>query len=136
MAEGPFRLDHDQKLALAWGVQYNPPGRAWWTALNGRYDSGLVTEIEDVAAIAADPDLAFGLSFVNFQAVPPRVKGRAIWNWLVGVDLFKKERYKTSLQFQIANLTDKTGLYNFLSVFSGTHVIPPRTFSGRVVVHF
>ncbi len=52
------------------------------------------------------------------------------------VDLFKKERYKTSLQFQIANLTDKTGLYNFLSVFSGTHVTPPRTYSGRVVVHF
>jgi len=54
----------------------------------------------------------------------------------VGVDLFQNERYKTSLQFQIANLTNKTGLYNFLSVFSGTHVIPPRTYSGRMVMHF
>ena len=75
-------------------------------------------------------------SSLTFQTAPARVKGRAIWNWLVGVDLFQNERYKTSLQFQIANLTDKTGLYNFLSVFSGTHVIPPRTYSGRVVVHF
>ncbi len=74
----------------------------------------------------------------SFQLLRPFIRNirTGSGNGREGVDLFKKERYKTSLQFQIANLTDKTGLYNFLSVFSGTHVIPTRTYSGQVVAHF
>jgi len=30
------------------------------------------------------------------------------------------------------NAFDKKGLYNFQSVFGGTHVIPPRTIAGRI----
>ena len=33
---------------------------------------------------------------------------------------------------KLYKVTDEKGLYNFLSVFGGTHVIPPRTLAARV----
>ena len=47
-------------------------------------------------------------------------------------NLFHAERYKTSLRFTITNLTDKVALYNFLSTFSGTHFVPPRTYQASI----
>jgi hypothetical protein len=35
-------------------------------------------------------------------------------------------------QLDVFNAFDERGLYNFQSVFGGTHVIPPRTIAGRV----
>jgi hypothetical protein len=32
------------------------------------------------------------------------------------------------LRFSVINLTDKVALYNFLSTFSGTHFVAPRTY--------
>ena len=32
-----------------------------------------------------------------------------------------------TLRFAVENLTNKVTLYNFLSTFSGTHFVPPRT---------
>jgi hypothetical protein len=65
---------------------------------------------------------------------PDRVKPRHIFNLAVGTDnLFhteKREKFTASLE--IANLTNKVALYNFLSTFSGTHFLQPRTF----VAHF
>jgi hypothetical protein len=135
LAEGPFHIDHDQKLSAQWSVQYRSPKR-WYTIVTGRYDSGLVTEIEDVDAVAADPDLAFGLRYVNLNADPLRVKPRTVWNWLIGTEVFPERRYRTEAQFGILNLANERGLYNFLSVFGGTHVIPPRTFTARLTFHF
>jgi hypothetical protein len=40
------------------------------------------------------------------------------------------------LQFDALNLTNKQGVYNFLSVFSGTHYIAPRNYSLRLKVNF
>ena len=60
---------------------------------------------------------------------PDRVKSRNIFNLAVGTDnLFhteKKQRYTASIQ--VENLTNKSTLYNFLSTFSGTHFLQPRT---------
>jgi hypothetical protein len=33
-------------------------------------------------------------------------------------------------------LTDKEALYNFLSTFSGTHYVTPRTLTGEIGFHF
>jgi hypothetical protein len=32
----------------------------------------------------------------------------------------------------VTNLTNEAALYNFLSTFSGTHWVPPRTFQAEV----
>lgn len=134
-AAGPFHIDHDQKLSAQWSVEYRHR-RRWFTSLMGRYDSGLVTEIENVAEIAADPDLAFGLEFVNLDSEPTRVKPRTVWTWLAGATLFDDRRHRMDFQLTVLNLASTRGLFNFLSVFGGTHVIPPRTVAARLVLHF
>jgi hypothetical protein len=41
-----------------------------------------------------------------------------------------------SLQVDLLNAFDKKGVYNVLSTFGGTHVIPPRTLEARVKYAF
>jgi Carboxypeptidase regulatory-like domain/TonB-dependent Receptor Plug Domain len=135
----PFRIDHDQKIETQWEGRYYEKKRGWWMALDGRYDSGLVTDFGDPLAIAANPDIAFGLPFVRATddpLAPFRIRPRAIYNYSAGVDLFRDSRYQVNLQFNLLNLTDKQGLYNFLSPFGGTHVIPPRTYTLRTTFNF
>jgi hypothetical protein len=40
-----------------------------------------------------------------------------------------KKRFVASVQFM--NLTNKVALYNFLSTFSGTHFLEPRSVTAR-----
>jgi hypothetical protein len=64
---------------------------------------------------------------------PDRVKPRHIFNLGLGSDnLFHTERHeKFTGSIEIANLTNKVALYNFLSTFSGTHFLQPRTLVAR-----
>ena len=64
-----------------------------------------------------------------------RIKSRTVWNFSVGLRL---QRYHLPLELQVdlLNAFDEKGLYNFQSVFGGTHVIPPRTLAGRVKLVF
>ncbi|MBV8897457.1 MAG: TonB-dependent receptor [Acidobacteriaceae bacterium] len=60
---------------------------------------------------------------------PPRIAPRNLFDASVGTDnLFRKERVKTTLKFTAVNLTNKDALYNFLSTFSGTHFVTPRSY--------
>src|SRR5262249_15140583 len=56
---------------------------------------------------------------------PDRVKPRHIFNVGIGTDnLFHTEkRTKFVASLEIANLTNRVALYNFLSTFSGTHFL-------------
>jgi hypothetical protein len=69
---------------------------------------------------------------------PDRVKPRNVINLGVGTDnLFHSEgkrRYTASLD--IANLTNVVAVYNFLSTFSGTHFLQPRTFVAHIGMVF
>jgi len=68
---------------------------------------------------------------------PTRVKPRNLFDVSVGEDnLFRADRYKWSLRFTVINLTNKTALYNFLSTFSGTHFVTPRTETVELGFHF
>jgi hypothetical protein len=70
----------------------------------------------------------------NDDHSPDRVKPRHVFNVGIGSDnLFhteKRERFTASVE--IANLANKVALYNFLSTFSGTHFLQPRTVVGRI----
>ena len=60
---------------------------------------------------------------------PPRVAERNLFDASVGEDnLFHKDRFKTSLKFTAVNITNQASLYNFLSTFSGTHWVTPRSY--------
>jgi hypothetical protein len=51
-------------------------------------------------------------------------------------NLFNGDKYKWSVRFTAVNVTNKYALYNFLSTFSGTHYVSPRTFTGEIGFHF
>jgi outer membrane receptor protein involved in Fe transport len=55
----------------------------------------------------------------------------------VGHDnLLNGDRYRWSLRFTVINLTNKEALYNYLSTFSGTHYVTPRTYTAELGFHF
>lgn len=59
---------------------------------------------------------------------PDRVQPRNLFDLAAGTDnLFRREQRKVSLQLSVTNLANKVALYNFLSTFSGTHFVAPRT---------
>ena len=51
-------------------------------------------------------------------------------------NLFKGDKYKWSLRATVINLTNKYALYNFLSTFSGTHYVTPRSLTAEIGFHF
>ena len=65
---------------------------------------------------------------------PDRVKPRNLFNAGIGTDkLFHKESGpRWTLRFTVENLTNKVALYNFLSTFSGTHFVAPRTYQASL----
>ena len=69
---------------------------------------------------------------------PPRILPRHLFDLAVGQDdLFhNSDRYKWSLRLTVINLANKEALYNFISTFSGTHYVTPRTVTGEVGFHF
>jgi hypothetical protein len=73
----------------------------------------------------------------NDDKNPPRIAPRNLFDMAVGHDnLFHGDRYKWSLQFSAINITNKTALYNFLSTFTGTHFVTPRSYSAELGFHF
>ncbi len=68
---------------------------------------------------------------------PPRVAPRNLFDLALGNDnLFHGDRYKWSARLEVINITNEYALYNFLSTFSGTHYVTPRTVTGTVGFHF
>jgi hypothetical protein len=68
---------------------------------------------------------------------PQRIAPRNLLDMAVGDDnLFHTEKHLWSLRFDVINLTDKVALYNWLSTFSGTHYVTPRTISATLGFHF
>jgi len=68
---------------------------------------------------------------------PPRIAPRHLFDLSVGDDnLFRGDKYKWSLRATAINLSNKVALYNFLSTFSGTHFVTPRTLTAELGFHF
>jgi len=73
----------------------------------------------------------------NDDTNPPRIAPRHLFDFSVGTDnLFRTERTKVTLRFNVLNLTNKEALYNFQSTFSGTHFVSPRSFQGQIGLTF
>jgi outer membrane receptor protein involved in Fe transport len=131
-----FPNDHDQRNEAQFQLSYNHRSGVY-AIFNARYDSGVPTDVEPGTTLAQfvadgfDPRL---YNEIDFQR--GRVKPRTILNLSVGADLFQKERTNLNVQFDVQNITNELFLYNFESVFSGTHVGFPRLFSARISLHF
>jgi hypothetical protein len=68
---------------------------------------------------------------------PPRIAPRHLFDIALGDDnIFHGDKYKWSLRVTAINVTNKVALYNFLSTFSGTHFLTPRTYTAELGFHF
>jgi len=90
------------------------------------------------------PD-AFGATRVRIPAFgtqnddrnPVRVAPRTLLDFSAGEDeLFHVEKAAIGVRFSVMNATNKIALYNFLSPFSGTHFVPPRSYQFGLRVAF
>jgi hypothetical protein len=87
----------------------------------------------------------FGTKLIKVPAIntenddhnPPRIAQRNLFDLSVGEDnLFHGDKYKWSAQFTVINVANNYLLYNFLSTFSGTHYVTPRTVTIALGFHF
>ena len=87
----------------------------------------------------------FGSSLIKVPALgaenddhnPPRIASRNLFDLSLGHDnLFHGDKYKWSAQLTVINLANNYALYNFLSTFSGTHYVTPRTLTAELGFHF
>src|SRR5579872_1247992 len=73
----------------------------------------------------------------NDDKNPPRVAPRHLFDLAIGDDnLFHGDKHLWSAQVTLVNLTNRVALYNFISTFSGTHYVTPRTIAAQVGFHF
>ena len=64
---------------------------------------------------------------------PPRARPRNLFHFAAGSDnLLHTERARLIVRFTALNLSNAAALYNFLSPFSGTHWVEPRTYQAQV----
>ena len=124
----PYLIDHDQKLTVQAGLRFEQGGFFAQAAV--RYDSGL--EAGDPATVAGNPDYAFGIPYVRAEqdslvGLNYRVKPRTVLDLNLGQEWKLAANRRLALGLDLLNATNEAGLYNFLSTFGGTHVIPPRT---------
>ncbi|HUS18273.1 MAG TPA: TonB-dependent receptor [Terriglobales bacterium] len=125
-----FAADHDQRNTGQFGVTYTHKSGAWIN-FSGRHDSGVPAEVDPAALSGLDARIVASL-----DAVRGRVKPRSLFDFATGYEWMRERRYPISLQFSVQNLSNEFYLYNFESVFSGTHIGRPREVSGRIVFHF
>jgi hypothetical protein len=129
--QGPFVIDHDQALGMHATVQYTHRSGIWFSG-SVRYDSGLVANPSDPAAVAADPDYRDLLPYVNLAGDPPRVHPRTITDLVVGYERKRNDRKVWEATLQLSNLGGVTALYNFQSIFVGTRLVEPRSAGVRL----
>ena len=76
----------------------------------------------------------------NDDRNPTRIAPRNLFDLSIGEDnlLHRKNADKrtVSASLTIVNLANKVALYNFLSTFSGTHYVTPRSITGQIAFHF
>jgi hypothetical protein len=68
---------------------------------------------------------------------PARIAARNLFDVSIGHDnLFHGDKYKWSARFSVINLANTEALYNYLSTFSGTHYVTPRTLTATLGFHY
>ncbi len=68
---------------------------------------------------------------------PARIAPRHLLDASLGFkNLLRTRDYQWNLRLTVTNLTNNEALYNFLSTFSGTHFVEPRSYTVEMDVQF
>ncbi|MEA2175915.1 MAG: hypothetical protein QOD00_3507 [Blastocatellia bacterium] len=130
-----IKIEEDQRNTAAFEMRYDHLPQHIFVALTGRHDSGFSVEL--------DPDVTreeFANEFpdkildqVNFER--GFIKPHTVFNFSIGKETRLSEHVGLNAQFNIENLANKFYLITFESVFSGTTIGRPRTYSGRLTMN-
>jgi hypothetical protein len=118
-------LSYDQQFqaGISCGGVKATPGSGFQSCAPSAYSSSLVK----IPAPGTEND----------DKNPPRIAPRNLFDVSIGKDnLFHKDRYKMNLDLTAINVTNESALYNFLSTFSGTHYVTPRTLTAKITLNF
>jgi hypothetical protein len=73
----------------------------------------------------------------NDDRNPPRIAVRNTVDMSAGMDnLIRHDNQSLGIRVEVVNLNNTSALYNFLSTFSGTHFLTPRSVTAGVRYSF
>jgi len=93
----------------------------------------------DVAGLKSTLLVLPAINTENADSHPARIAPRNLFDISLGEDNlfhFHADKYKIGAKLTAVNVTNKYALYNFLSTFSGTHYVSPRSLTGEVSLNF
>jgi len=123
-------VSQDQRHTAHGQVRYQPWSR-FWISGGASYGTGLPVDLngESIQTLLAE----YGQAVVDRVNLPAgRVRPAFSLDFSGALDLYKKEMRAVRLQGDIRNLNDRVNVINFASLFSGTAIGSPRTFSLRL----
>ena len=136
----PLSADQEFEAGFFCGASHAAPPSA--TNPMGTF---ITSSLPTIGGVTACPASQFGSTLVSVPKPntedddkrPPRIQQRNLFDLAVGDDnLFHGDRYKWSARVTVINLANEYALYNFLSTFSGTHYVTPRTVTAEIGFHF
>jgi outer membrane cobalamin receptor len=130
---GHFPDSQDQRHTLRTRFHYRLAERVW-VASGAAYGSGLPFEYE---GDEQDALAAYGpavIARINFAR--GRIRPLLAVSSSMGVDLYKADQRKLSLQADGENLNNRLNVIDFGGLFSGNAIAPARSFSLRLNVSF
>jgi hypothetical protein len=130
---GRFPVTQDQRNTVSARFRYQLVRRAW-VAFGGAYGSGLPTEFDGTPQEAINE---FGQAIVNrINFARRRILPSLSIDASAGVELWKMDNRKLSLQADVRNINNHINVINFAGLFSGTAVAPPRSYALRLEADF
>ncbi|HZR58558.1 MAG TPA: TonB-dependent receptor [Terriglobales bacterium] len=148
-----FNWRYDSGLvagAVPFAASANPSDPSFLVDLSGltpdqQFQAGLTCNGQratpTVGLPSSCPGSQLGSSLVRIPAPgtenddrnPPRIAPRHLFDVAIGHDnIFHGDKYKWNLQLTAINITNQYSLYNFLSTFSGTHYVTPRSYTAQL----
>ncbi len=130
---GHFPDSQDQRNTVRVRMRYQAHSRVW---LAGSMESGSGLPFE-FTGDPADALATYGpavVSRVNFDR--GRVRPSLAIGASVGADLYKSERFSTTLQADVQNINNRLNVIDFGGLFSGNAIAPPRSWALRLQAQF
>ncbi|MBV9182391.1 MAG: TonB-dependent receptor, partial [Acidobacteria bacterium] len=124
----------DQRHTAHGELRYQPLPK-FWASLRVSYGSGLPSELngEDISTLVAE----FGQAEVDrVNLNTNRIRPSSTLDIAGGIELWKRELRAAQLQADVHNVANRLNVINFASLFSGTAIAPPRTYSLRLKLTF
>jgi hypothetical protein len=114
--------DEQHAMGLYWGAIFATVAKPLQTCNSAHRGATLIRIVPD--------------GTYNPDTNPSRIKPRNLFDLALGSDNIWKMDHSLGAKMTIVNLTNQVALYNFLSSFSGTHFVAPRTLEGEIKFHF